>query len=121
MQPICADCDKVKTYHKHIIVIPNTLPAHALSGCDTIGSYFRIEKPTVIKGLKNSPVSLTSIRELNSSLQLCETGSFMEAKRKDWKYRISQNNTSAPKLESLPPTNEVFLENLKRVHIQAAI
>ena len=34
---------------------------------------------------------------------------------------MPQSNTTAPKLESLPPTDEVYHKNLKRAHIQAAI
>ena len=53
--------------------MPNTLAAHALHGCDTVGSCFGIGKPTVIKALKNITMPFASIGELNSSLQLCET------------------------------------------------
>ena len=77
MQPTSADSEKViditATYYKHISVMPNNLAAHALSGCDTVGSYFGTGKPTVIKALKNNTMSLALIGELNSSTQLCET------------------------------------------------
>ena len=116
MQPTLADSDKVNditaTYHKHISIMPNTLAAHALSGCDKVGSYFGIGTPTVIKALKNNTMSLASIGELSSFLQLCETegtnlllschkqakvNSLTKARRKVWEYHLSQNNTSAPK------------------------
>lgn len=43
-----------------------------------------------------------------------KVNSLMETRRKVWRYHVSQNNTSAPKLESLPPTSEVFLGNFKK-------
>ena len=96
--------------------MPNTLAAHALSGHDTVGSYFEIGKPAVIKRSKNNTMSLASIGKVISSLQLCETertnfilsyckqkklNSLTEVRGKVWKYHVSQNNTLAPKLESL--------------------
>jgi len=39
-----------------------------------------------------------------------------------WSRKIGKKNiTSAPELKSLPPTSEAFRENVKRMHIQAAI
>ena len=87
--------------------------------------------PGFLNLLQNSYLSW-----LNSSLQLYEAeeinlllSCYKQTKvnsrtwtgRKTWKYHVSQNNKSAPKLVSLPRTNEAFLENLKRIHIQAAI
>ena len=47
MQPTSASSDKLiditATYYKHITIMPNIFPAHALSGCDTVGSYFGLE------------------------------------------------------------------------------
>ena len=119
MQPTSANADKVigiaATYHKHISIMPNILPAHALPRCDTVGSYFGIGKPTIIEPLKSNATFLTSIGELTSSLQLCETegtnlllscfkqakvNSLMETRMKVWKYHASKNNTSALKLKS---------------------
>ena len=37
------------------------------------------------------------------------------------KNRVPTNNSTAPKLESLPPTDVAYQENLKRAHLQAAI
>ena len=79
---------------------------------------------------------LALIGELNSSLQLHKTEGInlllycykktkvncvTEVRKKVWKHRVSQNNASAPTLESLSPTNEALLENLKKAHIQASI
>ena len=43
------------------------------------------------------------------------------ARKRIWKNRIVKNNSTAPKLKSLPPTDLAFQENLKRAHIQLAI
>ena len=44
------------------------------------------------------------------------------AQKRIWENRIAiKNNSTAPKLESLPPTDLVFQENLKQAHIQIAI
>ena len=39
------------TFEKHEAIVPNILAAHALTGCDTVGTYFGIGKATVIKVL----------------------------------------------------------------------
>lgn len=61
------------TYNERISIMPSILAAHVLFGCNIVSSNFGIGKPTVIKALKNNTVSLASIGESNSSLQLCET------------------------------------------------
>ena len=72
MHATFADSDKViditATYHKYISIMPNILTAHALSGCNTVGSYLGVGKPAVVKALKNITMSLASIGELNSPL-----------------------------------------------------
>mgnify|MGYP007134113612 CR=1 FL=1 len=37
-----------------------------------------------------------------------------EACHNTWKLKVSRNTTSAPKLQTLPPTNEAFRENVSR-------
>ena len=38
-----------------------------------------------------------------------------------WKYSTAKSNLGAPKLESLPATDEYFFQNLKRSHLQIAV
>ena len=38
-----------KTVHNHSEIVEGILPAHALSGCDTVASFFGIGKATVLK------------------------------------------------------------------------
>lgn len=42
-----------KTVQKHSEIVERILPAHALSGCDTVASYFGIGKDTVLKTLRS--------------------------------------------------------------------
>ena len=44
---------KGKTVLKHSEIVERILPAHALSGCDTVASYFGIGKATVLKTLRS--------------------------------------------------------------------
>ena len=38
-----------------------------------------------------------------------------------WKLKTGKSGASSPKLCSLPPTNEAFMENVRRCHLQVAI
>ena len=40
------------TVKKHAKIVKELLPAHAISGCDTVGAYHGIGKGTVVKMLK---------------------------------------------------------------------
>ena len=42
-----------KTVQKHSEIVEGILPAHALSGCDTVASYFGIGKATLLKTLRS--------------------------------------------------------------------
>jgi hypothetical protein len=42
-----------KTVHNHSEIVEGILPAHALSGCDTVASYFGIGEATVLKTLRS--------------------------------------------------------------------
>ena len=43
------------------------------------------------------------------------------ARHKIWSIKVSRTIGSAPKLQTLPPTNEAFRENVARAHLQVAI
>ncbi len=42
-------------------------------------------------------------------------------RQKMWANKMGQNVAGAPKLVSLPPTNEAFNENVARAHLQVAV
>ena len=86
--------------------------------------------------MNKQKVSLSSIGNLTASFigsiqeatefLLCCYGqqaikSLCDARKRAWKNKVARNNSTAPKLESLPPTDQSFQENRKRAHLQAAI
>ena len=50
-----------------------------------------------------------------------ECSSLTDARQKIWSLKVSRSIGAAPKLQSLPPTNEAFTENVARAHLQVAI
>ena len=50
-----------------------------------------------------------------------DCSSMSEARKKSWATKVGKGTTAIPKLKSLPPTTEAFLENVKRAHLQAAV
>ena len=59
------------TYEKHKTIARNVLAAHALSGCDTVGTTFGIGKVTVVKSLNSKDLSLLSIGDLSRTFEDC--------------------------------------------------
>ena len=49
-------------------IVPDLLATHALSGCDTVPTYFGIGKGTVLKILNAAPDSLTMLGSLDAPL-----------------------------------------------------
>ena len=47
--------------------------------------------------------------------------SLIGARQKMWAKKVGQCMAAAPKLASLPPTNEAFNENVGRAHLQVAV
>jgi len=54
------------TVKKHAKIVKELLPAHAISGCDTVGAYHGIGKGTVVKMLKAGH-KLSAIEDVDSS------------------------------------------------------
>ena len=50
-----------------------------------------------------------------------KSNTLTDARKHAWKSKVIRNNNVAPKLESLPPTEEAFEENVKRDHLQAGL
>ena len=117
-------------------VMSNLLAAHGITGCDTVSPCYGIGKGVALKELKSHQHSLSKVGEINSSLQdaLQQASQFMlscyghpecdsmtEARQKIWSIKVSRSLGGAPKLQTLPPTNEAFRENVARAHLQVAI
>jgi hypothetical protein len=131
---ICVDIKE--TAAKHSNIITHLLPAHALTGCDTVAHYWGIGKTTVVKILQ-SGYRLYKIGDISSSkaevvneatlfmaacygVNKCNT--MTDVRQRVWRNKTGRANiVSAPKLQSLPPTNESFELNVMRAHLQACI
>lgn len=122
------------TVQEHSSIMPDLLAAHGVSGCDTVAPCFGIGKTKVLKILRSGECPLTEVGLSKSShtavLQQASTfmlacygqsksQSMTEARHKVWKAKLSHNPV-APRLKSLPPTNEAFQENVMRAHLQVA-
>lgn len=138
--------DVSDTLDKHRHIAPQLLSAHALSGCDTVASYFGISKANVLKVLE-AGYKLKHLGNISADLEdvFCEATKFVAAcygqkchpgetmsdiRYKVWitKTRRLRESASAKfvklhqrLLKSLPPTLEAFRENAKRAHFQACV
>ena len=110
--------------------------AHALSGCDTVASYFGIVKTKVVKVLEAGN-RLNHLGNPSANLEdvLCESTAFVVAcygkkceaheTMTDVRYKVWVSKTGRkgacllPELKAIPPTLEVFKENIKMAHFQA--
>ena len=102
---------------------------------DTVSTTFGIGRPTVLKVLRSQGICLASIGVLSTFSDCMKEGTtfllrcygqskfetLTDARKRVWKNRVAKNNSTAPKLESLPPTDAAYQENLKGAHLQAAI
>lgn len=125
--------DIQSTLAKHTQIVEHLLPAHAISGCDTVASYYGLGKGSVIKALKDG-YDLSAIGNMDAPLQqvLEQATAFISAcygikesmdmshtRLLVWGKKNGKGHISAPNLATLHPTKEAFLENVKRAHFQA--
>ena len=132
-----ASFDIAATAAENHDIAPDVLAIHGLTGCDTVASTYGIGKATAVKVAKDGAL-LHSIGEQTSNLNdvQAQATSFMakchgkhvescrsmtEARQKIWAHKTGKGTSSAPKLCSLPPTSEAFLENVKRCHLQVCL
>ena len=129
--------DVTATVRKLRDLIAGLLPAHALSGCDTVPMCRGIGKSKMLKALKAKKYSLNLLGAVNADMEdvinqatvfMCKcysmsnTASMTKARIKVWTARIGRKAASkVPKLCSLPPTTEAFQLNVRRAHFQCAI
>ena len=125
------------TVQAHITIIPGLPAAHALSGCDTVPTLFGIGKGTVLKKLDHAPSSLSKLGCLDTPLpeiiqqatvfigacynNKVNENTMSDVRYKVWAAKFGRSASSAPKIQSLPPTSEAFGENVKRAHLQTCI
>ena len=129
--------DIKETVEKHLDIIDNVLPAHVLSGCDTVSCLWGIGKVTVLKVLKSGQKSLSKLGnteehddEINNQCTSFITSCYgypQETDMTSLRYMVWTNKmgnhklNSAPQLRVLPPTTEAFEQHVYRAHLQAAI
>ena len=124
------------TVEAHKEIMNDLLPCHGLTGCDTVAVCYGVGKAKALKTLKTGKYPLDALGNTSSSTNviLQQATPFMlacfgqpgcssltEARQKVWSAKVARNVGCAPKLESLPPTNEAFLQNVLRAHLQIAI
>ena len=124
--------DIKETAHKHLKIMPEILALHALSGCDTVAATYGIGKTKAIavaqKGYKLDQLgqptadfdkALQQATEFIGACYGVTTGlsSMTEIRQILWSQKTGKS-TTAPKLCSLPPTNEAFEQNVRRAHYQ---
>ena len=123
------------TVDLHRDIITYLLAAHGLSGYDTVATNFGIGNAAALRVLTSSVDALTYVGDASRILtqvtaratpfilacyeQTCTllTGT----RQKMWANKVGQSVAGAPKLDSLPPTNEAFNENVARAHLQVAV
>ena len=113
-------------------IVPQLLPAHALSGCDTVAMCHGIGKTKMLKAVQSSKCSISLLGDLNAPMEdiikqatdfMCrcynnlDATTMTEARITAWLTKTGRKSAlRIPKLCSLPPTIEAFEENVKRVY-----
>ena len=99
----------------------------------TVAKYHGIGKGVTLKVLRTGKLSLSKVGDITVSVEEAVVQathfilscygrpactSLTDARQKIWSRKVSQSIGAAPKLQSLPPTNEAFAENVARTHLQ---
>ena len=123
------------TVNKSRPIMSNLLSAHGLTGCNTVATYHRSGKGTVIKVLNKKQINLDKIGNVAcpfhevidqaTKFLLCcygceEYKTMTEARQKVWSSRLTLSIGGSPKLQTLPPTTEATNKNIARAHFQVA-
>jgi len=125
--------DMSATLDKHIDIVPYLLLTRAITGCDTVAAYSGISKK-----IENSASEKYKFCDNVSSLDfdqfLVETSRFILAcygqscettmslsRKKPGNRKNGRSQATAPKLASLPPTDETFEMNARRAFHQFKI
>ena len=122
------------TAQKHAGFITQVLPAHVISGCDTVAYLWGTGKGTIVKILTNgfqlrTPGELnaaitdviTEATELYAACYGSRERSDMSAVRFDvWSSKMAKKITVIV-LQSLPPTTNAIRQHVYRAHFQAAL
>ena len=125
-----------KTVEKHVSFVNELLPAHALTGCDTVACCYGVGKGSALKVLKDGhSLSLLGVIDVPMESVIAQATTFMsacygkyymsksmsETRWKMWASKTGRASAVPAKLCSLPPTSEAFKENVRRAHHQAIV
>ena len=124
--------DMSATLDKHIDILPYLLLTHAITGCDTVAAYSGISKNKALKILKSMNSAIISClwtlinflwKQLVSFSRVTAKAAKLQCHSlaKIWKQKIGRSQATAPKLASLPPTDETFEMNARRAFLQFKI
>ena len=123
--------DISESVDKNRAIMADLLAAHGLTGCDKVATYHGIGKGVALKVLTSEALSLSKVGDMTLSVEeaLEQSTSFMlscyghpecssltGARQKIWSQKVSRSIGAAPKLQSMPLTNEAFTENVARAH-----
>lgn len=126
------------TAHSNLSIIPGLLAAHALTGCDTVASYYGIGKGKALKVLRMGKCSLSLLGDTSIPMDqygkvIEEAGRFLlacynlsgaadltAARKMAWRTKIARSISEPPRLCLLPPTSEAFHQNAVWAHLQVA-
>lgn len=131
-----ANVDIRQTALKHKSIAKYLPAVHALTGCDTVSYLFGIGKATALKVLMGGhhPTLLGQL-EADEEKMISEATTFIAAcygskvegdmsthRYQLWKSKMANSKiTSAPKLKSLPPSHDAFVQHVHRAHHQVII
>ncbi|KAL5008470.1 hypothetical protein ScPMuIL_014051 [Solemya velum] len=108
----------------------------AISGCNTVPCYQGIGKSKAIKTFNSKKYLLNSVRDITADMDdvvkestkfiascysVEDTSTMSNTRMKAWSKKAGKSMVSAPKLDTLPQTTELFQENVKRAHFQACV
>ena len=121
--------------NKNSDIISHILALHALSGCDTVAATYGIGKVTAISVAKKG-LKLDTIGKINGDMEQVKKeatafivacygsnlkcNSMTDCRQRLWALKTGKNTSAAPKLCSLAPTTEAFVQNVFRCHYQVA-
>jgi hypothetical protein len=124
------------TVKHHWSIIPEHPSAHGLTGCDTVATYFGIGKGVALKVLRGGLYPLSYLGDTSHSLSevasqatpfilACygqnRSQSLTKARLNVWASKVGRSVAGAPKLASLPPSDQAFNENVARYHLQIVV
>ena len=127
--------DITATVKKHKNIVPYLLQLHAFTGSDISGSYCSIGKVSSLTLLKNKKLHFTYLGNLDfefslvldeALVNLCKLYGVSKKCQdiSELRYEVwckKMGNAKQLVLKNLPPTQEAFVQNVKRAHYTVAL